>query len=271
MSSSSAPVVDPAPEEFNHCFATLNGVKHHYIDEGSANATPLILFHGFPDLWYGWRHQIKFLKSHGYRVIVPSARGYNQTDPGTKLEDFSLRKVGSDGMDLLTHLGIQRAIVLGHDWGGAVAWRVVKHHPERVMAVASVCTPYMPPSSEFVDLEGIVKKLPNFHYQLYLNDEKCIAELDAEPERFLRTLYRRWNESGGGFKAWWDKKELPPATLMSEEALQYYVDNFRQSGFRGPTSWYRTQRINYDEDRGLDLPIAHPSLMVNIAAKVVEY
>ncbi|KAI8053195.1 Alpha/Beta hydrolase protein [Syncephalis plumigaleata] len=227
-------IVDPKPESFNHCFATVNGVKYHYIDEGDSKGTPLILYHGFPDLWYGWRHQIVFLKEHGFRVIVPSLRGYNQTEPGIKLEDFGLRKISDDAMALLTELGIERVIVIGHDWGGALAWRTVLHHPQRVLAVAS----------------------------LYLNDEKCIPELDAEPERFFNVILRKWNEETRGFKSWWDKESFPPTQLMSAEAMQYYVDNYRQSGFRGPTSWYRTLRINYEDGLGVDTHIPHPALMV---------
>ncbi|RKP09651.1 putative epoxide hydrolase [Thamnocephalis sphaerospora] len=251
-------------QDFEHCYATVNGVRYHYVNEGHGS-TVVLLLHGFPDFWYGWRHQIKFLGAHGYRVIAPDLRGYGQTDGADTLAAYSMRSVGSDMMLLLTQLGIKRAVVIGHDWGGMLAWRIAMHFPHRVVAVGSLCTPYTPPDPIYHSLEDTVKQAPNLAYQVYLASEQAVADLDAKPESFLHMVLRRWNEAVDISKAdKWHQRgtQVPVSQLLTPEERDYYVSTFRNSGFRGPLSWYRMRKINYEEDQGLPSRIELPALMI---------
>ncbi|RUS15895.1 Alpha/Beta hydrolase protein [Endogone sp. FLAS-F59071] len=113
--------MDPLnPESFTHKKAFVNGINLHYIDEGRDVNGVLILCHGFPDLWYGWRYQIKFLVQKGFQVLVPDLRGFGQSDaprcPPNSFSAYSWKTIVTDLRDLMDALSIPRAIFIGHDW-----------------------------------------------------------------------------------------------------------------------------------------------------------
>jgi pimeloyl-ACP methyl ester carboxylesterase len=91
-----------------------------------------VLIHGFPEFWYSWRLQIPALAEAGYRVIAPDMRGYNLSDKPKGVSSYRVETLTNDVAGLIRHAGEERATVVGHDWGGAVAWYVPMHHPEVV-------------------------------------------------------------------------------------------------------------------------------------------
>ena len=102
-----------------HGYATNNGVKIHYAALGTG---PLIvMIHGFPDYWYTWRHQMTAL-APDYRVVALDQRGYNLSDKPKGVDNYSMSLLVSDVAAVIKHLGKEKAIIVGHDWGGAVAW-----------------------------------------------------------------------------------------------------------------------------------------------------
>lgn len=109
---------------------TLNGLTFHYLDEGAG--MPIVLLHGFPDTSNVWRHQIPALTQAGFRVIAPDLRGRGQTDKPEGVEAYRLSAIASDVAALLDALGIERAHIVGHDWGGATAWLFASLHPQQV-------------------------------------------------------------------------------------------------------------------------------------------
>src|SRR6202040_3212483 len=110
-----------------HQYATVNGVRLHYVEAGSG---PLVvLLHGFPEFWYSWRHQIPALAEAGFRVIAPGMRGYNLSGKPKGVRPYRLEMLTADIAGLIRHAGASRATVVGHDWGGLVAWHVPMHHP----------------------------------------------------------------------------------------------------------------------------------------------
>lgn len=102
----------------------------------------VVLLHGFPEFWYGWRHQIGPLAAAGYRVAVPDQRGYNESDKPLCLESYTRDVLAEDVVRLIERLGHDRAVLVGHDWGGAVAWWTALKHPERVEALAALNIPH---------------------------------------------------------------------------------------------------------------------------------
>lgn len=125
-----------------HSDVVTNGVRLHVVQAGPPEGPPVILLHGFPECWYGWRHQIAPLAEAGYRVVVPDQRGYNLSDKPPGLAAYTRDVLAADVVGLLDHLGVERGLVVGHDWGGAVAWWLACQHPERVARLAVLNLPH---------------------------------------------------------------------------------------------------------------------------------
>lgn len=120
-----------------HAYATVNGINLHFVEKG---AGPLvILLHGFPEMWWSWRHQIPALAQAGYRVVAPDLRGYNDTDAKGPYDVDTLR---DDVVALLDHLGAEKAVVVAHDWGGYVGWHLATTRPSRVDRLAVLNCPH---------------------------------------------------------------------------------------------------------------------------------
>lgn len=119
-----------------------NGVELHVALHGPAKGRPVVLLHGFPEFWYGWRQQIEPLADAGYRVIVPDQRGYNLSAKPHGVRAYAIDILANDIVGLLDRLGYDRASIVGHDWGGAVAWWLAQHHPTRVDRLAILNSPH---------------------------------------------------------------------------------------------------------------------------------
>jgi pimeloyl-ACP methyl ester carboxylesterase len=106
------------------------GVRLHYVEAGDG---PLIvLLHGFPEFWYGWRLQIAPLAEAGFRVVAPDTRGYNLSSRPEGVAAYSAAKMAADIRGLIRERGAESALVVGHDWGGTIAWTLAMNHPEVV-------------------------------------------------------------------------------------------------------------------------------------------
>jgi epoxide hydrolase 4 len=116
--------------DWQHRQAVVNGVRLHYVEAGSG--PPVILLHGFPEFWYSWRHQIPALAQAGFRVLAPDLRGYNLSDKPLGVSAYRLDVLVEDVRALIHHAGEQRVALVGHDWGGVVAWHLAMHQAEVV-------------------------------------------------------------------------------------------------------------------------------------------
>ncbi|MCX6023425.1 MAG: alpha/beta hydrolase [Chloroflexi bacterium] len=119
-------------------YADLPGLRMHYV---AAGAGPLVLLlHGFPEYWGSWRRQISPLAAAGFRVVAPNLRGYHRTERPAR--GYDVATLAGDVVHLITALGYEQAAVVGHDWGGAVAWQTALRHPERVSRIAALNAPH---------------------------------------------------------------------------------------------------------------------------------
>ena len=125
-----------------HRTLTTNGVRLHAVEAGPEDGPPLILLHGFPELWYGWRRQIEPLAAAGFHVIVPDQRGYNLSDKPKKISAYNFDTLARDVVGLIDESGAARACVAGHDWGGAIGWWLGVKHPERIEKLALLNIPH---------------------------------------------------------------------------------------------------------------------------------
>jgi epoxide hydrolase 4 len=115
-------------------YANVGDVQLHYVEAGDGQL--VLLLHGFPEFWYGWREQIQPLVSAGYRVVAPDLRGYNLSSAPEGFRAYTADKPAEDIRGLIHELGETSAIVVGHDWGGTVAWTLAMNHPEVVDRLA---------------------------------------------------------------------------------------------------------------------------------------
>lgn len=135
-------MTDPTtlPDGWHHGEARLSDVRLHYVEAGRG---PLVvLLHGFPEFWYAWRHQIAALAAAGYRVVAVDQRGYNTSAKPQGVTAYCLEHLIGDVHGLIQALGETAAIIVGHDWGGAIAWSFAMQHPEATRALIVLNGPH---------------------------------------------------------------------------------------------------------------------------------
>jgi len=115
-------------DQVEHRYADSNGVKIHYAALGTGKL--VVLIHGFPDFWYSWRHQMRALVDAGYRVAAVDQRGYNLSDRPAGVDSYAMRNLVGDIASVVAAEKAERAIIVGHDWGGSVAWNVAMRRPD---------------------------------------------------------------------------------------------------------------------------------------------
>jgi pimeloyl-ACP methyl ester carboxylesterase len=130
--------MDMTVKTWSHRYITTNGIRMHYVTQG--NGPLIILLHGFPEFWYSWRYQIPFLAEHGYTVVAPDLRGYNETDK--PLEGYDVFTLTQDIAGLINGLGQKKAIIVGHDWGGGLAWIFASRYPEMTKRLIIMNAPH---------------------------------------------------------------------------------------------------------------------------------
>ena len=122
---------------------TTNGVRLHAVAAGPSDGPLVILLHGFPEFWYGWRHQIEPLAAAGFRVLVPDQRGYNLSSKPEGLRAYTLDVLADDVLGLATALGQSTFSIVGHDWGGALAWHLAARNPDRISRAVILNEPHL--------------------------------------------------------------------------------------------------------------------------------
>src|SRR5919202_6066254 len=116
------------------------GVQLHYVEAG---AGPLVvLLHGFPEFWFSWRRQLPALAAAGFRAVAPDLRGYNLSSKPRGLEAYRVGRLARDVARIIEQLGQQRAAVVGHDWGGGVAWAFAMRYPTLVERLVILNMPH---------------------------------------------------------------------------------------------------------------------------------
>ncbi|OIW33606.1 alpha/beta-hydrolase [Coniochaeta ligniaria NRRL 30616] len=262
-----------------HNTFTISPTKtYHYILASPPNPrATVLLIHGFPDLAFGWRYQVPHLLSLNLRVIVPDTLGYGRSSAPQDLASYSLKSMSADMIALASHvMGSEKQplILGGHDWGGALVWRLALWYPSRVAAVFSVCTPYSPPDKAYLSPEQVVARLPNFTYQLQLIGPEVEAGIagEAATRQFVNGMFGGRTPDGGAVFStargviFDNLDKVGQSPLLSPEEVEVYVREYQKNGMRGPLNWYRTRKINYEEElelveRGRGR-IAAPSLFV---------
>ena len=124
---------------WQHRFIDTNGLRLHYVTQGTGPL--LILLHGFPEFWYSWRHQIPVLAEH-FTVVALDLRGYNDSDKPADVTAYTMAALVEDIVGVITGLGHEQCVLVGHDWGGAIAWNVAYTHPNNVAKLVILNCPH---------------------------------------------------------------------------------------------------------------------------------
>ena len=251
----------------------VNGLSMHVVEQGTGPA--VVLCHGFPELWYSWRHQIPALAEAGFHVIAPDMRGYGKTTAPPRVEDYGMENICRDMVGLLDALKEKSAVFVGHDWGGVVVWSMALHYPERVRAVAGVNTPFL----ERAALNPAwVQRGTKWDYQVYFNEVgKAEEEFSRNVRRVFTLLFRTSKpEDGGGDSAGLTStvtqrggllvglpEDVPRSIMLTQEDLDYFVREYERTGFRGGLNWYRNVPRNWEWGAKVaGKPVLQPALMV---------
>ena len=218
-------------DRVEHGYADSNGVKIHYVSLGQG---PLIvMIHGFPDYWYTWRSQMDALSTN-YQVVALDMRRYNLSDKPKGVENYDMRLLIGDVAAVIHHLGKNRAIIVGHDWGGAVAWQFAMNLPDMTEKL-------------------IVLNLPHFR--------GLMRELAHNPEQQKNSQYARTFQEEDAHKTL--TAEALAAWVTEEAARKKYIEAFRRSDFEAMLNYYRQNypREPYVEDTSPIVKVKVPVLM----------
>jgi len=241
------------------------------VEAGDRDAPLVVLAHGFPELAYSWRHQIGVLADAGYHVLAPDQRGYGGSSKPDAIEDYNIVALCDDVAGLLDDAGVERAVIVGHDWGAMVAWTFPLLHPDRVagvvgMSVPPVPRPQAPPTQIWRETFG-----ENFFYILYFQ-EPGVAEANLSrdtAETMLRVFGgpRRADDTDAvarmlapGPEGWVERIPRPTALAdwITQDELDHYIAAFSRTGFTGGLNWYR----NFD--RNWELTATTPAASITV-------
>jgi pimeloyl-ACP methyl ester carboxylesterase len=265
-------------------FADLGDIRMAYYDTGGADdRTPVLFSHGYPDIAFGWRHQLADFVARGRRAIAPDQRGYGLTSVPADVASYGIDQLCGDLVALLDRLDIAKAVICGHDWGGMLAWHMALAHPDRVAGVIGVCTPFSPRPA--TDLATIFRALmgDDMYIVHFQTPDEPEAIMDADPRRAME-FYMRRPPAGAtvsqGFTASrgedgsspyallreiarYDPSADPRDRLLSNDEMGIYVDAFARTGFGGGINWYRNLRRNWEQSGHLpDRIDGIPCLMI---------
>jgi len=200
-------------------YADLGEVQLHYVEAGEG---PLVvLLHGFPEFWYGWRLQIKALAAAGFRVVAPDMRGYNLSSRPDGVGAYDLEKLAGDVRDLVHERGAQSAFLAGHDWGGSVAWATAMAHPEIVDRLAILNAAHPRKLSQGLHHPGQLRK--SWYFFFFALPDLPDSIVHANNWHFFRHFLHDAN----------------PA--FSEEEMNRYIEAWSQPGAAsGMINYYRS-------------------------------
>jgi epoxide hydrolase A/B len=247
---------------------SANGIDLFVLEQGEG---PLVLLcHGWPELSYSWRHQIRALAGAGFHVVAPDMRGYGNSSAPKEVGAYSIFDTVGDMVALVAALGEKQAMIVGHDWGAPVAWHAAMFRPDIFTKVVGLSVP--PP------FRGRARPLDtlrdngvtNFYWQYFQAPGVAEAEFERDIARTMRMVLGRgisepssmFVEEGKGFLGKL-RSDLPLPNWITEADIAHFAQGYQKSGFRGGLNWYR----NLDRNWELTAPwqgaqIHQPSLFI---------
>ncbi len=262
-------------------YVETNGIRMAVYEQGKG--VPVVMCHGFPELAYSWRHQIPALANAGFHAIAPDQRGYGHTDRPEAIDAYDIHHLTGDLVGMLDAMKIEKAVFIGHDWGGFVVWQMPLLHPTRVAGVIGVNTPFMPRAP--MDPIALMRMAYGEDMYIVFFQKPGVADalLGRDPAKTLRLFYRKTGitleefdkrpaeEKNFALARAFDVDESlwPGQVLLSAEELDVYAKAFARTGFTGGINWYRNFTRNWQTTEGVTQKVNVPCLMVMAANDVV--
>lgn len=226
---------DDIEKRVENGYADSGGVKIHYAALGDKKNPLIVMIHGFPDFWYSWRDQMAALSSD-YYVVAIDQRGYNLSDKPKGVENYDMRLLVGDVIAVIKHLGREKAIIVGHDWGGAVSWTLAMYQPQFVEKLIILNLPH---------LRGLSRELANNPQQ---QKNSQYARNFQQPDAHTKMTAEQI--------AFWVK---------DPEAKKKYIEAFKRSDLEAMLNYYKRNypREPYKEDTSPVIKVKMPVLMIH--------
>lgn len=224
-----------------HVRLAANDIELHLACQGDG---PLVLMcHGFPGLWYSWRHQLPALAEAGYRAVAMDMRGYGGSSRPRSPDDYGFDRTAQDVLAVLDYFREPRAVLIGHDFGANLAWHMAVHHADRIRAVAALCVPYEMPLAGGADtlpstLYAEIARHHFFHMHYYQQRDLPERNARGREREFLAKLF--WALSADGNLLGWsdypadacyidvlaEPPLMPPWPWLSSDDFDYYLSQY---------------------------------------------
>lgn len=213
-------------ENLSFQFIETNGIKLHLAVAGPEDGPLVVLLHGFPEFWFGWKHQIQPLAEKGYRVVAPDQRGYNRSDKPDGIDKYTVDYLRDDVIGIIDYFQKEKAIVIGHDWGGAIAWHLAATRPEYVEKLIILNMPH--PKA----MARVLKKHP---LQWIKSSYIAFFQLPSLPETVLGMEEFKAMQLGIGYTS-------NPGAFSKQEIEQYKMAWSQSGALTAMLNWYRAIR-----------------------------
>ncbi len=253
-------------------FIKVGDIQLHVVMAGPEDGEPIILLHGFPEFWYGWKNQIPFLAEQGYRVIVPDQRGYNLSDKPHGIHHYQLDILAQDIVNLAKALNYDKINLVGHDWGAAVAWWIATIFPDKLKKLVILNVPYPTILAKQVSAGNFAQLLKSWYIGFF--------QIPFLPET-LASL----SDYAMMVKAIQDTAN--PGSFSAEDMDAYRRAWSQQSALTSMINWYRaiarypiendsrivvpTLMLWGEQDRFLGTELAEPSIKLCDEGELIFY
>jgi pimeloyl-ACP methyl ester carboxylesterase len=238
-------------EKIEHKYVNVNGIKMHVAEIGEG---PAVLFlHGFPQLWYSWRHQMLSLSSLGYRAIAPDLRGYGDTEAPPEATSYTALHIVGDLVGLLNALNLEKVFLVGHDWGAMIAWYFCQFNPDRITALVNLSVAFRPRDPSRKPIESLRAVFGDDYYMCRFQDADIEDEFKkVETEKLVKAFLlsrdpkppRLPKETS--FAAYVNASSNPLPSWLTEDDVKYYASKFEKTGFTGGLNYYRCLDLNWE-------------------------
>lgn len=225
-------------------YIQVNGIKLHVIEEGPKDGEVIIFLHGFPECWYSWKKQIPFFAQQKFRVLAPDQRGYNLSDKPANVKAYHIRNLVADIVGLIKSTGKERVYLVGHDWGGAVAWKVAEAYPDLVYKLVILNMPHP---------KVFKKVLRSSLRQCLLSSYIFFAQIPWLPEKILQlTDYKILTQA-------MKISSIKPA--FSDQTLEKYKRSWKRKGsMHAMINWYRAAKYSREPKENVRIKV--PVLLI---------
>ncbi|XP_027117992.1 epoxide hydrolase 1-like isoform X2 [Coffea arabica] len=241
-------------ENIKHQSVVVNGINMHVAEVGEGPA--VLLLHGFPELWYSWRHQMLYLASKGYRAIAPDLRGYGDSDAPPGPSSYMAFHVVGDLVALLNSLGLDKVFLVGHDWGSLIAWHLCLFRPDRIKALVNMSCVYHYFDPKNPSKKPLEEMRETFGDDYYVCRFQATGEVEEEfagvdTAELVKAFFSNRDTRPpciprGGFQYFAHQNPNPLPEWLTQEDLNYYATKFKKTGFSGGFNFYRCIDLNWE-------------------------